>query len=170
MSPPSQEHAPHLGEDGGLVGGLVLLLLVGRSLLHLLPVGLLLPISSLGLGRRYRCEEGAQPPALPPVFLWGGRKRAAAQQKPSARCWPCHCLCSGCSSAASLSLSAPSSAATLAGLFPSRHEPELQQALTNHPPCLRNFIMQARQEREKGKEAKSPAAGHAAQRPTATSR
>lgn len=76
-------------------------------------------------------------------------QRAAAQQKPSTRCWPCHCLCSGCSSAASLSLSAPSSATSLAGLFPSRHEPELQQALTNHPPRLRNFITQAGQERER---------------------
>lgn len=92
------------------------------------------------------CQRPKEIKATPKTHPW---RRAAAQQKPSTRCWPCHCLCSGCSSAASLSLSAPSSATSLAGLFPSRHEPELQQALTNHPPRLRNFITQAGQERER---------------------
>lgn len=39
----------HLCEDGGFIGWLVLLLLLGGSLLHLLPVGLLFPVGSLWL-------------------------------------------------------------------------------------------------------------------------
>lgn len=45
----SQPAAPHLGEDGGIVGGLVFLLLLWGPLLHLLTICLLLPIRSLGL-------------------------------------------------------------------------------------------------------------------------
>lgn len=39
----------HLCENGGLIGRLVLLLLLGRSFLHLFPVSLLFPVSSLWL-------------------------------------------------------------------------------------------------------------------------
>lgn len=39
----------HLRENGGLIGRLVLLLLLGSSFLHLFPVSLLFPVSSLWL-------------------------------------------------------------------------------------------------------------------------
>lgn len=47
--PQPSSRPAHLRENGGLVGRLVLLLLLGSSFLHLFPVGLLFPVSSLWL-------------------------------------------------------------------------------------------------------------------------
>ena len=49
LGPAPGTRPAHLCENGGLVGRLVLLLLLGSSLLHLFPVGLLFPVSSLWL-------------------------------------------------------------------------------------------------------------------------
>ena len=48
-SNPTARWPAHLSENGGFIGRLVLLLLLGGSLLHLLPVGLLFPVCSLWL-------------------------------------------------------------------------------------------------------------------------
>lgn len=49
MGGSSSARPAHLSENGGFIGRLVLLLLLGSSLLHLLPVCLLFPVSSLWL-------------------------------------------------------------------------------------------------------------------------